>query len=783
MHTMDCYIYVTELKTDRILFVNDSMLNGFGLADNIKGENCWKFFQPGFDRRCDFCPKYKLEINPDETVVWEERNAVTGRYYRHIDRIIDWSDGTRVHFQQCDDITELKSALTLERQLKQETLMAAISRSFLSDTAMNTLITENLRLVGEFMNIPQALFFRLEEDGTALTCRSEWIHPKLGLGSRIGSKLPLVEPMLSMISAFKPGEGKDSCLHSNDPVIREAMSPYRISFKNYITTPVFIKGRMVAVIDFSKEDDGEDWSESDITLATFLASTLSVVFERDVMERQYSIVVNTPNIVLYAGPDGNLSYFNPALIAATGYTAEELEAGGFGLIFDEQTVRDIKDVFIPQALLNGSDRREVILRCKDGRERLLATTSFIVQKGTVAAIAIDITEERKLRSELVSAKELAEYASRAKSEFVSRMSHEMRTPMNAIIGMTNLAGSTDDPAKKEMYLGKTIGASRHLLRLIDDLLDIAEIEDSRFNLVCTDFSFETMVQNVLDVANLYVGEKKQTLTVDVDPSVPDTLRGDEHRLAQISCHLLLNAIKFTPENGSILFRVCVLGEESGVITLQIEVADNGIGISSDQQEIIFRLFEQVDGGINRKFAGAGVGLPLVKSIVEMMNGRIWVESELGMGAKFIFTVKVKRGHGGGLFSDEPAITHEDKTALLVEDNEINREIVIAMLEDTRINIECAKNGREAFDLVSASPAKYNIIFMDINMPEMDGVEATRRIRALDGNKGAHVPILALTANVFPEDVQKYMAAGMNDHVGKPVDSSDLLHKLNKYLQF
>ena len=791
LHTMDSYIYVTELKTDNILFVNESMVKGFGITGNIKGEHCWKYFQSGFDKRCDFCPKYKLEISPDETVVWEEKNSVTGRYYRHIDRIIDWPDGTKVHFQQCDDVTELKSALALEKQLRLQTLMRSISGSFLSDADINTLITENLRLAGEFMDIPQALFFKLEEDGVTLTCRNEWIHPKLVLGSRIGSKLPLKEPMLSIISAFRPGEGKSACLHSNDAAIKEAMSPYRVNFRNYITTPVFSKGKMVAVIDFSKDDSGENWSESDINLATLFASTLSGVFERDSMERQYSIVENTPSIVLYAGVGGSLSYFNHALIAATGYTAEELETDGFHLIFDEKTVRAIKETYIPQTLLNGSDHREVILRCRGGHERLLAITSFVVRKDTVAAIAVDVTEERRLRAELLAAKELAEYASRAKSEFISRMSHEMRTPMNAIIGMTNLARDTGEPKKREAFLEKANSASQHLLRLINDLLDITEIEAGNLNLVNSDFSFDAMLQNILNVVNMYVEEKKQKLIVDIDPSVPGVLKGDEHRLAKASCHLLLNAVKFSPEKGSVYFRVCSLGEENGRLTLQIEVTDNGIGISSENQEVIFRLFEQVDGGSSRKFAGAGVGLALSKSLVELMGGRIWVESEPGKGAKFLFTVKMERGccekfQGSDakrvLTQNEPAGTFEDKTALLVEDNEINREIVMNMLNDTRINIECAENGRQALDIFTANPEKYDIIFMDINMPEMDGMEATRRIRALDGSAGKHVPILAVTANVFPDDVKKYIASGMNDHIGKPVDSADLLHRLNKHIQ-
>ncbi|MCL1836556.1 MAG: ATP-binding protein [Treponema sp.] len=784
LHTMDCFIYVTELETDRILFVNDGMIKGFGLTGNIKGEHCWKHFQKGFDKRCDFCPKNKLEVNPEGTIVWEERNSVTGRYYRHIDRIIDWSDGTKVHFQQCDDVTELKSALALEKQLRQETLMASISRSFLSDTSINDLITENLRLIGEFMEIPQALFFSMEEDGTTLTCRNEWIDPKLGLASRIGGILPLKDPMLSMIAAFKPGTGKDSCLHSNDPVIKEAMAPYRVSFKNYIATPVFCRGKMIGVIDFSRVDDGGQWSESDINLTTLFAATLSGVFERDAMERQYSIVENTPSIILYVDPDGNLAYFNPALINVTGYSEEEIEADGFNLIFDEQTVREIKEIYIPQTLQNGIDSREVILKCKDGRRRILETSTFIAQKDTIAAIAVDVTEERALKAELIAAKEMAENASRAKSEFMSRMSHEMRTPMNAIMGMTYLARGAGNPEKMDNYLEKADSASRHLLQLIDDVLDLTGIEDGNFGLVHLDFSFKAMIDHLMDTVNMYAGEKKQKISVDIDPTIPDSLRGDEKRLMQAINNIMANAVKFTPNEGMIELKVSVLGEENRIITLQIEIADNGVGILKDQQQAIFNPFEQAYGGIDREFGGIGLGLPLSRRIIELMGGTIWVESAPGKGSKFIFTVKVGRGHSENVQPGSTGLADsslEDKTALLVEDNKVNQEILVSMLANTNLNIECAEDGQEALDMFTANPSKYDIIFMDISMPVMDGVEATRRIRTHSAPEGARVPIIAVTANILPEDVKSYLAVGMNDHIGKPVDYKELMRKLEKYI--
>jgi CheY-like chemotaxis protein len=204
------------------------------------------------------------------------------------------------------------------------------------------------------------------------------------------------------------------------------------------------------------------------------------------------------------------------------------------------------------------------------------------------------------------------------------------------------------------------------------------------------------------------------------------------------------------------------------------VIDNGIGISKEKQSIIFTPFEQADGGIDRQFGGVGLGLTISKNVVELMGGEIWVESEPGKGSKFAFTVKLK------IPADRPAVFN-GKTALLVEDNEINREILIALLEETQMRLECAENGLEALELFSADPSKYDIIYMDINMPVMDGIESTRRIRALGIPEGAAVPIVAVTANALPEEVETYISAGMNDYVSKPVELATLLGKTSKYL--
>jgi PAS domain S-box-containing protein len=674
---------------------------------------------------------------------------------------------------------------TINQRLRQQTLMASISQSFVSNSDIDTLFTNTLRTIGEFMGVAQVLLFDLEEDEITLTCRNEWINPALNhLPTRIGGQFVLKEPMLSVIRGLTTN-GSNLCLHSNDPAFKSAMRQYRANFVNYITTPIFIRGKMCAVMDFSREEDGWDWSESDINFATIVASILSGVYERSVMERQSSIVENSPQFIVYLSTDGEVSYVNPAASELTGHAKAEIMAGGLELIFDPETARAIKDTYIPNTLQNNADSFEVNMKGKDGEIRTLAFTSFVAENSNIGAIALDVTEMHALEAALITAKEQAEQSSRAKSEFLSRMSHEMRTPMNAIIGMTHLAKISDTPEQKADCLEEIDNASRHLLQLIDDVLDVSSLlEENTSFLEYSGFSFNTMLNDVLKTMQLYTDEKKQTMTSSIDPRVPDALFGDKRRVTQVIRNLLMNANKFTPERGTINLDACVFGEEGGAVVLKVEVSDNGIGIPKEKQAQIFNSFEQVDGGLNREYSGVGLGLTISKHIVEMMGGGIWVESEPGKGAKFTFTFKAKNVQDKGSEyngADEFNKTFDGKTALLVEDVEINREILMAMLEDTQLQIDCAENGLQAVEMFSADPGRYDIVLMDINLPVMDGWEAARRIRALDVPEGALVKIVALTANTLREHVERSRDAGMNDHIGKPIDFDELLRKLDQYL--
>jgi signal transduction histidine kinase/CheY-like chemotaxis protein len=377
--------------------------------------------------------------------------------------------------------------------------------------------------------------------------------------------------------------------------------------------------------------------------------------------------------------------------------------------------------------------------------------------------------------------------SRHKSAFLANMSHEIRTPMNAIIGMTAIGKSAPAIERKNYCFTKIEDAANHLLGLINDILDMSKIEANKFELSPAEFNFEEMLRRVMNVINFKIDEKRQKFSLHIDSAIPRTIIGDDHRIAQVITNLLGNAVKFTPENGAISLDARLAEEENQLCTLHIGISDTGIGIMPEQREKIFQSFEQAESSTTRKYGGTGLGLAISKRIVEMMGGRIWVESEPGKGSTFSFTIQARRGTEviNAYFDKEAdeALTVDiagifaRRRILLVEDVEINREIVQTLLEPTQLEIDYAENGAEAVRKFTEAPLKYAMILMDIQMPEMDGYEATQRIRSLGTQWAKTIPIVAMTANAFKEDIEKCLEAGMNDHIGKPVNIDEVIGKL------
>ena len=382
----------------------------------------------------------------------------------------------------------------------------------------------------------------------------------------------------------------------------------------------------------------------------------------------------------------------------------------------------------------------------------------------------------------------SEEESRSKSSFLARMSHEIRTPMNAVIGMITIAKKSKTMDEVEVCLDKINDSANHLLGVINDVLDMSKIEAGKMELSEMEFLFQDMITQVITVMNFKLEEGRQNFSVRINENVPKFIIADKQRLAQVITNLLSNANKFTPEGGNIRLSVHQIEDAGSRCKLQVEVEDDGIGISMEQQARLFHSFEQADNSISRKYGGTGLGLAISKKIIDLMDGEIWIESEPGKGSKFIFTINAGVGASENE-KDDTGLTDTEftmdlfagKHILAADDVEINREILIALLDGTGVTIDSVENGREACDKFAANPEIYDMILMDLHMPEMDGYEATRIIRTMKLAKARTIPIIAMTANVFREDIEKCMLAGMNDHVGKPLDINTIIAKMKHYL--
>ena len=499
-----------------------------------------------------------------------------------------------------------------------------------------------------------------------------------------------------------------------------------------------------------------------------------------------SLIESNIDALMTTDPSGIITDVNKQMEALTGCTRDELIGAPFKSYFTdpERAEAGIKLVLSEKKVTD----YELTACARDGKQTVVSynATTFYDRGRTlqgVFAAARDVTERKRVEAELQHAKAAAESASQTKSDFLASMSHEIRTPMNAIVAIADLLAKTPLSPEQNKYVQIFRRAGDNLLHLINDILDLSKVEASQLELERTGFSLNDLLEKVTEMVAVRAHEKGLALVCEIAPKVPTDLIGDPTRLRQVLLNLLGNAIKFT-ESGEVALRVTSDADTSVPGALRFTISDTGIGIPGENLGAVFEQFTQANSSTTRRYGGSGLGLTISKRLVELMGGRIWVESGVGKGSVFFFSVPLEIWAGARRWAAVPVGTGREPPLpalhiLLVEDSPDNRTITVAYLQDTPYRIEIADNGAIACEKFTAG--HYDLVLMDRQMPVMDGLTATRAIREWEqANHRPPTPIIALTAAALKGDQEKCIAAGCTAYLTKPIKQEVLLQAIKEF---
>jgi len=549
--------------------------------------------------------------------------------------------------------------------------------------------------------------------------------------------------------------------------------------------------RFPAVVSVTALRDAQDAIIGYLLIGTDNTARQQVEAERKKLDQRLrdqqfytrSLIESNIDALMTTDPAGIITDVNKQMEALTGCTRDELIGAPFKSCFTdpERAEAGIARVLSEKKVTD----YELTVSARDGKQTVVSynATTFYDRDRTlqgVFAAARDVTERKQVEAELRQAKAAAESASQTKSDFLASMSHDIRTPMNAIIGIADLLAKTPLTPEQRKYVQIFRGAGENLLHLVNDILDLSKVEASQLELEQTGFRLNELMAKVVEMAALSADEKGLGLVCEIAADVPTELVGDPTRLRQVLLNLLGNAIKFT-ETGKVTVSVMPDVKSSDQGALRFTVSDTGIGIPQDKLDLVFERFTQADSSTTRRFGGSGLGLTIAKRLVELMGGRIGVESEIGRGSVFSFVVPFEIWTDAGRraavsVSAGPEPPLPALNILLVEDTPDNCTITIAYLRDTPYRIDIAENGVIACEKFIAR--QYDLVLMDRQMPVMDGLAATREIRKWEqANRRAPTPIIALTAAALKGDQEKCMRAGCTAYLSKPIKQEALLQAI------
>lgn len=793
-------IWTVKLPEHTVLFVTPSVTRMFeiDIAHCLNDAEWWKQMVHTEDQYVIQLIKESLEnegsfnvthriVTPSGAVKWI-RNS--GKYIFNDD-----NQPVRLDYLIVDRTAEVKAQEILDQELKLQEALTDIASTYinLDPKDLENTIHQSLQKMGLFVVADRSYIFDYDFKQRTTTNTYEWCNKGIEAEKHNLQQVPM-EYFPQWIEKHQRGEALyiedvSKMDEATDGALKAILEQQGI--KSLIAIPMIDGTELIGFVGFDSVTKHHVYTEKEKRLLFLFGQMLINILNRQKWENQLqlqeekyrNIIANMNLGLLEVDLDDRIVYANQSFCAMSGYSLAELKNKKAANLFVTSEYKEtIKDKIKRRSdAVSDSYEIEVFDKAGDRNWWFISGAPNYNDKGQLIGsigIHLDITEQKRLEHELAKAKTFAEAAAKAKELFLANMSHEIRTPLNVIIGMIRQLTKENLTLDQHFYVKQSESSAKHLLTILNNVLDIAKIESGDMEILEDPFSPSALVNNVFSIMHSQAKDKGLLFNLHIDPAIKPVLKGDDTRLRQVLINLLGNAIKFT-DTGNVTLSVELLEETPDVQKLRFEVADTGIGMSEDFISKIYDKFSQEHNTAKRQYEGTGLGMAISHDLVQLMGGKIQVTSAVNVGTSCSFELTMFIDDPNSLVTNSQLIKEgvfAGKTALLVEDNEMNRFIAIQSLDYLGFETVEAENGRVAVEAIQNR--KFDLILMDIQMPVMDGVEATVFIREQLQNK---TPIIALTANAFKHDIDLYLRSGMNDFITKPFDEQDFFRKIDQVL--
>lgn len=710
-----------------------------------------------------------------------------GKYIYNQDKIAFRIDGLVT-----DKTVQYRAQEILDQELKLQEALIDIASTYinLDPLDVQNTIDRSLEKMGNFVGADRAYIFDYDFEKQTTTNTYEWCNEGIDPEIENLQEIP-IEYFPQWVEKHQKGEAfyipnVSDLEEDGEGGLKSILEPQMI--KSLIAIPMLDRKELIGFIGFDSVQKHHEYSFKEQRLLFLFGQMLINIRNKQKLDNQLrlqeekyrNIIANMNLGLLEVDLHDTIIYANQSFCDMSGYALEELKGKNAAELFVNERHRETiyqKNEIRKKSI---SDSYEIEVQDKYGKYHwwFISGAPHYNDKGQLIGsigIHLDITEQKRLEQELARSKSFAEAAAKAKELFLANMSHEIRTPLNVIIGMIRQLNKEVLTTEQHFYVKQSESSAKHLLTILNNVLDIAKIESGDMEIETKPFSASALAYNVHSIMFSQAKEKNLEFKLHVSPEIKPALLGDDTRLRQVLINLVGNSIKFT-EKGGIQLAVFLVSETEHLQTLRFEVSDTGIGMSEEFISRIFDKFSQEQNASNRKYEGTGLGMAISKDLIVLMNGQLQVDSVKDKGTTFSFelTFGISPTENLKVLGQQvKKNTFLGKKALLVEDNEMNRFIAIQSLEFLGFNTTEAENGYIATQLVQSS--SFDLILMDIQMPVMDGLEASTLIRE---KMKIETPIIALTANAFKQDIDLYLSKGMNDFITKPYDEQEFFRKID-----